>query len=116
MINKCWFIFKTQTQWEKSGYTPFVCRLGFLISQFGKLGNGSVDQSQLALTHLLQYITGSESRALEDEVIQETRGILDEIRDADAKQTKQYNGISGESEKEAIEECVFAHKGILIQD
>ena len=94
----------------------FVCRLGFLMSQFGKLGNGSVDQSQLALTHLLQYITGSKSRALKDEVIQETRGILDEIRDADAKQTKQYNGISGESEKEAIEECVFAHKGILIQD
>lgn len=49
---------------KKSGYIPFVCRLGFLLSQVGTLGNGSVDQSELALTNLLQYVTGSRSREI----------------------------------------------------
>lgn len=101
---------------KKNGYAPFVCRLGFLLSQVGRLGNGSVDQSQLALTNVLQYMTGSRSRPLKSGVLEEARKILETIRDEDEKETEIYKVIVGESEKEAIEAFAFAHKGILIEN
>jgi hypothetical protein len=101
---------------KKTGYTPFVCRLGFLLSQIGQLGNGKVDQSQLALTNVLQYMTGSKSRSLKDEVITEARKILGQIREDDMKAADQYTGILSAIEKENIENCAFAHKGILIEN
>ncbi len=101
---------------KKNGYTPFVCRLGFLLSQVGRLGNGSVDQSQLALTNVLQYMTGSRSRLLKSGVLEEARKILEKIRDKDEKEGEIYKGIVGESVKEAIEAFAFAHKGILIEN
>mmetsp|Transcript_28636 Transcript_28636/g.32882 ORF Transcript_28636/g.32882 Transcript_28636/m.32882 type:complete len:345 (+) Transcript_28636:767-1801(+) len=101
---------------RKTGYTPFVCRLGFLMSLVGRLGNGSVDQSQLALTNVMQYITGSRSRSLKDGVLEEAKKILIKIREKDLMETKQYENNVSDSAKEAIEACVFAHKGILIEN
>ncbi len=101
---------------KKTGYTPFVCRLGFLMSQVGRLGNGKVDQSQLALTNVLQYITGSKSRSLEDGVLESARNVLNGIRDADLNYAKQYEGILSENDRQAIEACAFAHKQILIEN
>lgn len=101
---------------KKTGYTPFVCRTGFLMSHVGRLGNGKIDQSELALINVLQYITGSRSRPLKDEVLKEARRVLNEIRDADNKENEIYTNVLGEKEKEAIEACAFAHKGILIEN
>jgi hypothetical protein len=101
---------------KKSGYIPFVCRLGFLTSQVGRLGNGSVDQSQLALTNVLQYMTGSKSRPLKDEVLKKACDVLNEICDVEMKEVEKYKDILGENDKKAIEDCAFAHKGILIEN
>ena len=101
---------------KKTGYTPFVCRTGFMMSQVGRLGNGKIDQSELALINVLQYITGSRSRPLKDEVLKGAREVLNEIRDADNKENETYTNVLGEKEKEAIEACAFAHKGILIEN
>lgn len=87
-----------------------------MMSQVGRLGNGKIDQSELALINVLQYITGSRSRPLKDEVLKEARIVLNEIRDADNKENEIYTNVLGEKEKEAIEACAFAHKGILIEN
>jgi len=120
-IVECWlssvdaFLQLKHTE-KKTSYTPFVCRLGFLLSQVGKLGNGKVDQSDLALTNILQYITGSKSRALKSGVLDKAREILNEIRDIDKNEGERYRGIISESEMEVIEACAFSHKGILIEN
>mmetsp|Transcript_8201 Transcript_8201/g.12343 ORF Transcript_8201/g.12343 Transcript_8201/m.12343 type:complete len:551 (-) Transcript_8201:147-1799(-) len=101
---------------KRTGYTPFVCRLGFLMSQVGRLGNGKVDQSQLALTNVLQYITGSKSRQLNDDVLERARNVLNGVRDADLNDTKQYGGVLSDNDRKAIEAAAFAHKEILIEN
>jgi hypothetical protein len=101
---------------NKTGYTPFVCRLGFLMSQTGRLGNGSIDQSQLALMNVLQYMTGSKSRAIKVEVMDEASRILAIVRDCDSKEGEKYSGLVDDADREAIEECAFAHRGILIEN
>ena len=101
---------------KKSGYVPFVCRLGFLMSQVGKLGNGKMDQSELALTNVLQYMTGSRSRVLKEEVLDAAKKVLVDICDAELKAAKKTKGNLTEVERGFIEECAFAHKGILIEN
>ena len=101
----------------KNGYLPFVCRMGFLMGQTGKLGNGDVDQTELALKNVLQYITGSKSRTLKDEMMDAAKSALLDARDCDPvllddKAGKRFT----EQQKVLIEACVFAHKGILIGD
>ncbi len=101
---------------KKTGYLPFVCRLGFLMSQFGKLGNGNEDQSELALVNVLQYMTGSRSRALKEEVIEDAKKILVNLREQELDEIKKNAKQLSSTEKEAIEACAFAHKGILIEN
>lgn len=99
---------------KKSGYIPFVCRLGFLMKQVGKLGNGTEDQSHLALSNLLQYMTGSKSRKIKDEVYDAANKILEMDREVEIEKMK--SDLLTDFEKEVIEECAFAHKGILIEN
>lgn len=99
-----------------SGYLPFVCRIGYLFADIGRLGNGIVDQSELALTNLLQYITGSRSRPLEEQVFEAAKATLTICRDAEREEVQKYGKIASEAERVAIEACVFAHRGILIGD
>jgi len=101
---------------RKTGYMPFVCRLGFLMSQFGKLGNGTKDQSEVALMNVLQYITGSRSRKLKEEVIIAAKKTLTNLRDAELKEIEKNDRNLSEFEKGVIEECAFAHKEILIEN
>jgi len=101
---------------RESGYLPFVCRMGYLFADTGRLGNGAVDQSQLALTNLLQYITGSRSRPLEDHVFKAAKVTLMVCRHAEKEDTEKYGKMVSEAERVAIEACVFSHKGILIGD
>lgn len=97
---------------KKNFYTPFVCRMGFLMKRSG-IGNGNgSDLSEVALKNALQYITGSKSRALPEEVMAEAISCLNEMR------TKFEDVVKGNElnadEKILIEKSVFAHKAILI--
>eukprot|EP00571_Detonula_confervacea_P004472 CAMPEP_0172325472 /NCGR_PEP_ID=MMETSP1058-20130122/54113_1 /TAXON_ID=83371 /ORGANISM="Detonula confervacea, Strain CCMP 353" /LENGTH=578 /DNA_ID=CAMNT_0013042023 /DNA_START=146 /DNA_END=1879 /DNA_ORIENTATION=- len=97
---------------KKNFYTPFVCRMGFLMKRSG-IGNGDGrDMSELALKNVLEYITGSKSRALPDEVMTKALSSLTVMR------TKFEDAVKGSKlnagEKILIEKCVFANKAILI--
>lgn len=97
---------------RKNFYTPFVCRMGFLMKRSG-IGNGNgSDMSGLALKNVLEYITGSKSRALPDEVMEKALSSLTEMR------TKFEDAVKGSelnaAEKILIEKCVFTNKAILI--
>jgi len=101
---------------RKSGYIPFVCRLGFLMGQIGQLGNGQDDKSELALVNILQYMTGSRSRQLKDSVINAAKETLDQVRIEESEMLEKYKGDLSKGDSDVIEECAFAHKGILIQN
>ena len=103
---------------KKSGYVPFVCRLGFIMSQVGQLGNGKVDQSELALKNLLQYMTGSKSssRALKEAVLENSKGAMLHVRSKEIEGAKRRTGNLSEYERGVVEDCAFAHKGILIEN
>jgi len=97
---------------KKNFYTPFVCRMGFLMARSG-IGNGDgTDKSGLALKNVLQYITGSRSRALSEEVINKALKSLKENRIKSEEAVKEFK--LDNPGKILIEKCVFAHKGILI--
>eukprot|EP00558_Chaetoceros_sp_UNC1202_P001878 CAMPEP_0197259816 /NCGR_PEP_ID=MMETSP1429-20130617/83714_1 /TAXON_ID=49237 /ORGANISM="Chaetoceros sp., Strain UNC1202" /LENGTH=300 /DNA_ID=CAMNT_0042724035 /DNA_START=962 /DNA_END=1864 /DNA_ORIENTATION=- len=101
---------------KKTGYIPFVCRLGFLMAQVGKLGNGTADLSELALVNLLQYMTGSRSRAMKEGVVENARNALVSVQDAELDEQAKALGNLSVVEREVIEECAFAHRGILIEN
>mmetsp|Transcript_235 Transcript_235/g.364 ORF Transcript_235/g.364 Transcript_235/m.364 type:complete len:575 (+) Transcript_235:51-1775(+) len=99
-----------------NGYMPFVCRMGFLMNQTGRLGNGDTDVSELAMINVLQYITGSRSRPLKEEVLDAAKSTLLDIKNAfDNQQIPEKYNINAQ-ERINIEACVFCHKGILIGD
>lgn len=100
---------------KNTGYIPFVCRLGFLLGQFGKLGNGAIEQSDLALTNLLQYMTGSKSRSLSAEFMQRAQSSMRKVRDTEL-QNMGGSSMLSEGDIEVIEACAFSHKGILIEN
>lgn len=68
--------------------------------------------SKLALKNVLEYIAGSKSRALPEDVMATAISSLDEMR-------TQFEGMVkgcelNAEEKIPIEKCVFTHKAILI--
>ena len=99
---------------KRNFYAPFVCRAGFLMGR-SVFGNGSRgDVSGLALKNVLEYITGSKSRAIPDAVMTEAASCLGEMR---AKFEDAVRGSRlGDDERELVEKCVFAHKSILLGD
>uniref|UniRef100_A0A6V2E689 Transmembrane protein n=2 Tax=Ditylum brightwellii TaxID=49249 RepID=A0A6V2E689_9STRA len=105
------FLLMKQNENENE-YLPFVCRMGFLLGRTG-LGDGYTDQSDIALQNVLQYITGSRSRPLKDEVLDAARVALADARkvcEVFPRAEKQMT----EQEQNQLEECVFCHKQILI--
>lgn len=91
---------------KDNNYLPFVCRLGFLIGQ-------TSSTSDLAVVNVLQYITGSRSRPLEEHVKKYAVGALkDVIRE---EEEVQYP-LPTEKQRVDIEDCIFCHKEILIGD
>lgn len=96
---------------RKNFYTPFVCRLGFLMKRSG-IGNGDgSDLSELALKNVLEFITGSKSRAL-------PKKVLDAAKSSLKRKRVEFEGLQSNKltpdEKILIEKCVFTHKSILI--
>lgn len=97
---------------RKNFYTPFVCRMGFLMKRTG-IGNGDgTDLSGLALKNLLQYVTGSRSRALPEKVMSEAIECMKETRAEFEEAVKGCEFLP--REKIPMEQCVFTHKSILI--
>lgn len=99
---------------KKNFYTPFVCRMGFLMKRSG-IGNGDgSDLSGLALKNALQYITGSKSRALPAEVMERAEKRLNECRTSAEAYVEKHKIVVNTPEAILIEKCVFTHKSILI--
>ena len=100
---------------RRNFYAPFVCRAGFLMGR-SAFGNGSRvgDAGGLALKNVLEYITGSKSRAIPDAVMRDAASCLGEMR---AKFEDDARGCAlGDDERDFVERCVFAHKSILLGD
>lgn len=103
-----------KAQEKKNFYTPFVCRLGYLMKRSG-IGNGDgSDLSGLALKNVLQYITGSKSRALSAELMEKAEKRLGECRAAAEAYVEKYKIVVNTPTAILIEKCVFTHKSILI--
>jgi len=97
---------------KKNFYTPFVCRAGFLMKRSG-IGNGDgSDVSGLALKNVLEFISGSKSRALPEEVLEAAQSSLKRKR-SEFEDAIQSNKLTPD-EKILIEKSVFTHKSILI--
>eukprot|EP00978_Attheya_sp_CCMP212_P037384 scaffold175723_cov40-Attheya_sp.AAC.2 len=100
---------------KENDYLPFVLRMGFLMGATGTLGNGAKDVSDLSLMNLLQYVTGSRSRPIREEIVDAARQVLLEVQSSCIETVKGFNNFS-EAQTSAIEDCVFVHKSILIGD
>jgi len=97
---------------KKNFYTPFVCRLGFLMKRSG-IGNGDgSDLSQIALKNVLEFISGSKSRALPEEVLEAAQSSLKRKR-GEFEEAVQSHKLTPD-EKILVEKSVFTHKSILI--
>ncbi|KAL7520991.1 hypothetical protein ACHAWX_005683 [Stephanocyclus meneghinianus] len=103
-----------KAQERKNFYTPFVCRMGFLMKRSG-IGNGDgSDLSGLALKNVLEYVTGSRSRALPSEVMDRAVACLSECRANAEAYVEKFKVAVNSPESILIEKCVFTHKSILI--
>lgn len=99
---------------RKNFYTPFVCRLGFLMKRSG-IGNGNgSDLSGLALKNALQYITGSKSRSLPAEAMEKAEECMTDCRIKAESYVKKCEIAVNTPQAILIEKCVFTHKSILI--
>ena len=109
---------KLKEEERTNNYTPFVCRMGFIMGRTG-LGNLASDKveelNELALVNLLQYITGSRSRPLKDETVAAAKKALEEIKSKCVDDSEPYKQFSLD-EKKLLETCCFLHHGILIGD
>ena len=109
---------KLKEEERTNNYTPFVCRMGFIMGRTG-LGNLASDKveelNELALVNLLQYITGSRSRPLKDETVVAAKKALEEIKSKCVDDSEPYKQFSLD-EKKLLEACCFLHHGILIGD
>ena len=109
---------KLKEEERSNNYTPFVCRMGFIMGRTG-LGNLASDKVQelndLALVNLLQYITGSRSRPLKDETVVAAKKALEEVKAKCVDDSEPYKQFSHD-QKKLLEACCFLHHGILIGD
>ena len=109
---------KLKEEERTNNYTPFVCRMGFIMGRTG-LGNLASDKveelNELALINLLQYVTGSRSRPLKDETVAAAKKALEEIKSKCVDDSEPFKQFSHD-EKKLLEACCFLHHGILIGD
>jgi len=100
-----------------NNFTPFVCRMGFLMGRTG-LGNLAADRveelNELALVNLLQYVTGSRSRPLKEEVVIAAKKALADAKAIAVADVESYQ--LKYDDRKLLEACCFLHHGILIGD
>ena len=109
---------KLKEEERTNNYTPFVCRMGFIMGRtgLGNLASNKVEElNELALINLLQYVTGSRSRPLKDETVVAAKKALEEIKSKCVDDSEPFKQFSHD-EKKLLEACCFLHHGILIGD
>ena len=65
------------------------------------------------MSNLLQFVTGSRSRPLESAILNSARDVIQRAKVDDLSVSRE--SIFSSSQREAIEACVFCHKGILLE-
>lgn len=109
---------KLKEEERTNNYTPFVCRMGFIMGRtgLGNLASNKVEElNELALINLLQYVTGSRSRPLKDETVVAAKKALEDIKSKCVDDSEPFKQFSHD-EKKLLEACCFLHHGILIGD
>mmetsp|Transcript_6525 Transcript_6525/g.10974 ORF Transcript_6525/g.10974 Transcript_6525/m.10974 type:complete len:492 (+) Transcript_6525:93-1568(+) len=92
---------------KKISYAPFVCRVGVLMKRSG-IGNGDgSDVSGLALKNVLEFISGSKSRALPEEVLEAAQSSLKRKR-------SEFEGIQSNN-KLSPDEKILIEKSVCNQ-
>lgn len=106
--------FKLKQEQDTNGYLPFVFKLGFLTSPVGNFETGT--DSYWSLNSLLQFVTGSSSRALPKVMVDAAKEWLKDYNEAQQKHQMLVDKsvVISDEERKQIENCVFQHKSILI--
>jgi hypothetical protein len=105
--------FKLKEDEDNNGYLPYVLKLKFLTSPLGDFKDQS--ESYWSICSLLQFITGTRSRALPEGTIDAAIEWLKDFNAAENKKQSTFLKLS-DHDNTMIEECVFNHKLILIGD
>lgn len=91
-------------------YLPYVLKLSLIVND-ESLQDTDGNKRRLALTNVLQFITGSRSRPL-------PQGVIDAAVESLPDVTSKLPILPSLSKKqcELVEDCVFQHKSILIEN
>jgi len=92
---------------KKNFYAPFVCRVGVLMKRSGIGNEVGSDVSELALKNVLEFISGSKSRALPDEVLEAAQSSLKRKR-------SEFEGIQS-NHKLSPDEKILIEKSVCNQ-
>ena len=92
--------FKLKADERTNEYLPYVLKMSLLMEE---------NDRRLALTNVLQFVTGSRSRPIPETVLD---AAYESLRDLSFPPLPTIT----ESERKGIEDCVFRHKTILIGD
>ncbi|CAB9502130.1 expressed unknown protein [Seminavis robusta] len=106
--------FKLKEDEKSTGYLPYTLKLGLLLDN----PQGSLEPESdryYSLASLMQFITGCRSRPLPEGVMDAAREWLRDFAQQHAKEKGTETKLT-KVEKKALENCVFAHKLILIED
>lgn len=97
-------------------YTPFVCRMEYLFMSDSKIDSKQLEERrQLALANVLQYLTGSRSRALDEITMDAAWSVFTDIKKEYDSNVPRYAEVN-QALRIAIEDTVFLHKMILLGD
>jgi|Transcript_2126 hypothetical protein len=95
---------------KENNYLPFVFKLNNILE--GSLDDVESDR-RLALTNVLQFMTGSRSRPLVEGVLD---AAVESLRDLAKARTDNFDKLGKISNFSGLEAVAFCHHGILIQD
>eukprot|EP00980_Cylindrotheca_fusiformis_P002384 scaffold558_cov111-Cylindrotheca_fusiformis.AAC.2 len=100
--------FKLKANENKNGYLPYILKLKYLEGDFTEKSD-----SYWSLCSLLQFITGTRSRAMPQGVID---SAIEWLKDYNSENKEEPSISLPDRDRRLIEECVFQHKQILIGD
>jgi hypothetical protein len=106
--------FKLKEEENKNGYLPYTLKVGLLIGD----PDGSLEPDSdryYSVASMMQFITGCRSRPLPEGVLDAAIEWLRDFSYAHREEVKKQPHLS-DTEKKALENCVFCHKLILIGD
>jgi hypothetical protein len=106
--------FKLKEDEKNNGYLPYTLKLELLLEN----PNDSLEPASdryYSLSSLMQYVTGCRSRPLPEGVLDAAREWLRDFGHQHQQERKDETRLNA-AERKALENCVFSHKLILIED